>query len=324
MTTARDIVTRALKEAGICGTGQDPIAENINDGFTSLEDMIATWQRKRWLVPMLVDIAMPGNNLRSNRIGPGQYWNAPRPDKINSAYVVQLFTGQNQVSLPMKVVFSREDYNLIAIKGLNSLPEVVFYDNAFPYGNVFVWPVPNSTYEVHLTYKGQIGFAITVSEGEIEEGGFGYVDGNYIAIPLESLDSNGGQDVYANVVVAGGVVTTVALTDGGSNYVINDTITVDNVNLGGSGSGFIYRVTNTSQNVDSQFNMPPEYKEVIHYNLTCRIMEFYNRPPSVVKIKLAKIGLNTLRQANTQVPTLLMPAGVTNGRAFNIYNPDGY
>lgn len=37
------------------------------------------------------------------------------------------------------------------MKLLNSLPDSVYYDAAFPLGNVFFYPVPNSSYELHLT-----------------------------------------------------------------------------------------------------------------------------------------------------------------------------
>ena len=49
MTTARDFVTLAMKEAGVLGVGQTLLAEDINDGFTILNMMLEEWQQAKWL-----------------------------------------------------------------------------------------------------------------------------------------------------------------------------------------------------------------------------------------------------------------------------------
>ena len=90
MTTARDFITLALKEAGVIGVGQTPLAEDINDGFTLLNRMLSQWQKKRWLVPNLYEVINIGNSEKSNLIGPGKYYNTARPDKIQAAYFVQV------------------------------------------------------------------------------------------------------------------------------------------------------------------------------------------------------------------------------------------
>src|SRR5688572_2863519 len=93
MTTARDFVTEALRAAGVTGLGQTPLAEDINNGFRLLSKMLAQWQKRRWLVPNLIDISAAGNGSKSNLIGPGQYYNTKRPDKIQAAYFKQLTAG---------------------------------------------------------------------------------------------------------------------------------------------------------------------------------------------------------------------------------------
>src|SRR5665213_91297 len=99
--TARDVISLAYKEAGILAVGQTLLAEDVNDGLIYLRQMVAQWQRKRWLVPSLIDISTVGNGLISNPIGNGQFWNIPRPDKIQGGYVIQLNTGSTPVSLPL-------------------------------------------------------------------------------------------------------------------------------------------------------------------------------------------------------------------------------
>jgi len=227
MTTVRDLITMSAKEAGILGVGQTLLSENINDGNTLLTRMIAQWQKRRWLVPMLIDVSAPGNGLISNPIGVGQYYNTPRPDKIQSAYfTLNNNQGGLDVSYELKPVWSYEDYTRIALKTLNSFPSVFFYDGAFPIGNVYIYPIPSSAYTIHLIVKGSLG-------------------------DLSDLDQ---------------------------------TIT-----------------------------LPDEYQEAIHYNLALRMCSFYGIQPQAATGGFAKVALNTIKNANAQVPTLELPFAYRNG-----------
>lgn len=74
-------------------------------------------------------------------------------------------------------------------------------------------------------------------------GGSGYTGaGTYYNVPLTASNSTGAASAKATVVVAGGAVTSVTITDGGSGYVGSTggsvTLTSANTNLGGAGSGF--------------------------------------------------------------------------------------
>lgn len=323
MTTARDIITLALKEAGVLGVGQTPLAEDMNDSFKLLTNMINQWQRRRWLIPMLTKVSAIGNNQKSNPIGPGQYYNALRPDKIQAAYFVQRNTGQTPVSFPLISLWAYEDYARLALKDLNSWPQFFFYDNSYPYGNVYVWPVASQQYEIHLILKAQIGFTQISTEannGAITNPGANYTDGNYIAVPLTGGKGN---DATADITVAGNVITTIIINNPGYGYKIGDILSANSADIGGTGTGFQWTVYNTATNIDDQFDMPEEYEEAIHYNLAVRLMSMYDKPKKDVTIGLAKVSLNTIKVSNTQIPTIVMPPALQRPRGFNIYNPDG-
>lgn len=324
MATARDFITLALKEAGVTGIGQTPNAEDINDCFTLLHRMLAQWQKKRWIVPNLIDVYAAGNSQKSNLIGPGQYYNSARPDKIQAAYFKQLNSGNNNVSYPLIPIWSYEDYSRIALKDLNSWPTYYFYDAAFPYGNVFIWPIPTSAYEIHLIAKGPIGFTIELKTGQIVSGGSGYVNGVYPDVPL--INTSGfGSDGTVDITVAGGIVTQVAIKEVGDGYKISDLLSASNTNLGGTGTGFSWKVTDVTDSLDAEFNMPPEYEEAIHYNLCVRIVSMYQLPANPVAGKLAVLALNTIRNSNSQISQLQMPAALRNntgGGGFYIFNAD--
>lgn len=328
-TTARDLCIFALKEAGPLGVGQTPLAEDINDSFTLLSRMLAQWQRKRWLVPALMDISMFGNGEISNKIGPGQYYNAPRPDKIQSAYVVQVNTGGLKVSIPLRQIFSYEDYSRIAVKELASLPNYFFYDAAFPYGNVYAWPIANSMYEIHLIIKSLIGFNTGIQSIMFISTGANYQNGNYANIPLLNVPglrsrSGSGSGATATLAIFAGQIIGCTIDNPGNGYTINDVLTVDTSYIGNVGTGFTVKISEVTSSLDSEFTLPPEYEEAIHYNLAIRICSAWQLSPQQSTVTLAKVALNTIKTANLQVPTMGMPNTLSQPRAYNIYSDYGY
>jgi hypothetical protein len=177
MTTALQIVTSALKKSGVIGVGQTASAEDANDAFDDLNDMLAQWQRKRWLVYHLVDVGVTSTGVQSYTVGPGGDISvAARPDRIEAAFiryfggtsgigsfiigVTPIGGGPPQVAWdrPLQIIEAREDYNRIAIKSLASWPMAVFYDSAYPLGVVYPWPAPTAgSFELHLSLKEQLG-----------------------------------------------------------------------------------------------------------------------------------------------------------------------
>jgi hypothetical protein len=153
--TANDLIVLALKLCGVIGVGQTASTDDLNDGFTMLTQMMATWQRKRWLTYHLQDVAFTPTGAQSYTIGSGGTINVTRPDRIEAAFVRQLIPGgANQVDFPMRVIDDREDYALIAVKQISaSPPTTIFYDPDFPLGNVYVWPLAGNQYEIHLLVK---------------------------------------------------------------------------------------------------------------------------------------------------------------------------
>jgi hypothetical protein len=328
MPTARDFITLAMKEAGVLGVGQTLLAEDINDGLILLNRMLALWQKKRWLVPNLMEVVSNGNGNKSNLIGPGQYYNSARPDKIQAAYFKQLVGGisANQVSYPLQPIWSYEDYSRIALKDLATWPKYFFYDAKFPYGNVYIWPIPDSTYEIHLVVKGPIGFTIEIKDGVISNAGLGYTNGIYNNVPLVNL-TGFGAGASANITVAGGVVSQVVGVNPGDGYEINDQLTASNALIGGTGINFVFTVNDVTDSLDATFNMPEEYEEAIHYNLCVRLTSMYQYPANPVQGKLAILALNAIKSANVQIPTLQMPASLRNrgsGKNFYLFNADQY
>lgn len=84
-------------------------------------------------------------------------------------------------------------------------------------------------------------------------GGSLYVDGSYTDVPLTGGTGSG---ATANITVASGAVTVVTLVNTGSGYTVADTLSADNADLGGAGSGFTIDVaTLTTTFVSDPFQL---------------------------------------------------------------------
>lgn len=157
MTTPLDIIKQALKKSGVLGVGQSPLAEDTNDAYNDLQDMLGQWQRKRWLIWHLVDYSFVSTGAISYTVGPGGNFNInPRPDRIENAFFRQIINEviPNQIDYPLELIEAREDYNRISLKQLMTFPQYLFYDSAFPTGLAYAWPVlQTNLYELHLTVK---------------------------------------------------------------------------------------------------------------------------------------------------------------------------
>lgn len=193
MTTARDILTLALKDANVLGEGQTPSATMMNDAFLRLNWMIAEWNRKRWLVYHLVDSsAVSDGRITPYLVGAEQDFNiAVRPARIEAAFIRQIVNpGPGElVDYPLEILFSWEDYSRVAMKQLQpSFPNFIFYDTDWPIGKVYPYPFPQaSIYEIHCLFMMVLAQFATLDTA--------------IALPDEYF-----QAIYLNMAVRLGVV----------------------------------------------------------------------------------------------------------------------
>ena len=156
--TAADIIRLALLNSGAVSLPQTIYAEDMYAGFDLLNGMLGIWSRKRWLIWHLLDISVPSTGQRQYSIGVGGDFDFPRPDRLESAYFRQFVAGSgpnvNPVDFPLEILQSMEDYAEVALKYLQSWPQAVFYDAAFPLGQVLPVPIPNvPNSELHVIIK---------------------------------------------------------------------------------------------------------------------------------------------------------------------------
>lgn len=164
--TFGDIVLSALRNTGIIGVGQTASSEDMNQGCAALNDMIAQWQQRRYLVYRLVEQSVPCNGAQSYSIGPGGDISVvQRPAAINAAFARQTVNNMpNQIDYQLAILPSRETYSQIAMKSLQSFPQWCWYDADTPLGQLFVYPVITSQFTLHVIFREQLQTAMSLTD----------------------------------------------------------------------------------------------------------------------------------------------------------------
>lgn len=166
MTTAGDLINKAMRRAGVLGVGQTLQAQDTTDALADLNQMLAQWAQKRGVVYHLVDTGVVCTGLASYTVGPGQQFNITRPARIEAAYIRQLVPASpTPVDFPLYIIESYEEYSRLALKGLKASPsDSIFYDSGFPTGLLYPWPVPSNQFELHVLTKAVLPQFATVAD----------------------------------------------------------------------------------------------------------------------------------------------------------------
>lgn len=167
---------------------------------------------------------------------------ADRPSRVymkDNGQVVVLVDGVNGYVIDMLT----NEFATITDPNFLSSDYVELLDTFFvfnrPNTNQFYISLSNSSFGM-LTNT-------AIDTGTITAGGTLYTNGNYADVPLTGGSGTGAR---ANITIAGGAITVVAISDPGRNYIAGDTLSVNAANVGGTGSGFIWTITATASAFD--------------------------------------------------------------------------
>jgi hypothetical protein len=189
-----------------------------------------------------VNIPSLRKNVNGYLTAANQYLSLPPDWLANYSIAVIDSLGNYTYLLNKDVNFIREAYpnNNVASQ---SLPKyyALFGSQLGSINNlsVIVGPTPDQSYEVEMHY---FYYPPTIVQGQIATtgtivAGSGYVNGLYQNI---GLTGGTGANAVADILVVGGVVTSVTITNGGNFYVVGDVLSAV---LGTAGSGFSCTVT---------------------------------------------------------------------------------
>jgi hypothetical protein len=142
--TLRDLLRSSFRLIGSLHEGQGPSSDDITDSLVILNSMLTTWSVDRLNVfAIRSDTYSLTANQQTYQIGVGAPdFNAPRPVRIDRAAVIYQPSGQFQPELPLGRLSARE-WEDIRIKNITStIPTLLYADNAYPFCNLNLWPIP--------------------------------------------------------------------------------------------------------------------------------------------------------------------------------------
>jgi hypothetical protein len=167
-----DLIAYAQRASGLLGVGQVALPQDTADAQTALMLMLQQWRQKRWLVFRLDNVLFPLTSGKGDyTIGPAGSTPAPdvvvsgnfRPANVQSIFLRQdVGSGPNSfpVDFPMRILESRQQYDQISLKSLQSWPACIYYDPLIPNGTVKVWPIPmQPLFSLYIAFQQAIDLA---------------------------------------------------------------------------------------------------------------------------------------------------------------------
>lgn len=220
-----------------------------------------------------VQIPALRKNVTGTLTAGNQYLSAPN-DYLSTYSLAVIDADNNYVFLLNKDVnFLREAYpTVVNVGGTNQgTPQGVpkyyaLFGSQFSNGNELSFmmaPTPSASYTAELHY---FYYPVSIVQGVISTlgtptGGTLYTNGNYENV---ALTGGSGSGATANIDITGGSVTSVTLTNGGSFYLLGDTLSVSSADVGGTGSGFSITTT-TVNNANGTSWLGDNYDPVLFY-----------------------------------------------------------
>lgn len=279
--TVADLVNMALEQLGVGVGGQNSDTQGLTSGVMHMNLMLAQWQRRRWLVPNLVDSAFMSTGKSEYIIGPGGDLDIPvRPDKLEAAYA-RLALSQNFVPVSAGDFadsdFSDSDFTTAQ----NGLDPVLLSSQQFTTqfdGAQF------PTQDVWSGTPNPIDYALTeICSRE-----------DYSALGLKGLRSWPNYFFYSPGWPRASFMPWPIPQ--GSIWELH----------------VVYKQPLQSNlKATDNINLPPEYWDAIMWRLAARLAPSYGQQPNPLVVSEAKAALNTIRTSNTKIPTLGMPGILT-------------
>jgi hypothetical protein len=145
MTTANDLIARALRLLTVKAPGEAVPADQAADGLESLNDLLESWSNEPLLTFYEKDDVLPLTGATSYTIGPGGDLDTTRPLKIVHGFIRQ----GGDTDYPLSIVDGLH-WTRITFKDTSGRPEMIYYEPEFPLGVLNVYPVGDTSYELHF------------------------------------------------------------------------------------------------------------------------------------------------------------------------------
>ena len=130
------LITGALRLAGVIAQGETPSASQVNDASTTLNMMVKAWMADGmplWCIRTVTITPVAGQNTYT--------YNTPKLLKPIQAWNRQT---SSQVDIPMRMI-SRQEYNILGNKSTTGNPIQLFFNPNLSSTEIKLFPTPDST-----------------------------------------------------------------------------------------------------------------------------------------------------------------------------------
>lgn len=152
MSTAIEIIKRAMRIIGVLPEGETPSAQESADGLEALNALMGSIANGQLLIfAGTLDQVPLSANVGSYTVGPTGSVVTTRPvDVLESSYIT--YQG---VTYPL-VKWTLADYNQITVQNIGGIPTGFYVQTDMPDITVTLWPVPADTMTLNLWSNKQI------------------------------------------------------------------------------------------------------------------------------------------------------------------------
>ncbi len=149
MATVRDLIEDALRKIHVLGTGQNLTPEQAQQSLSTLNDLMGSWSVEGGLVfTETTETFTLSPNQQQYTIGVGASdFDTVNPFLIEIAYVT------NGTTDYVVELYDQKQWGAISTKNTSGIPQVLYYDNNTPIGNIYLYPLPSSVDTLTLSSR---------------------------------------------------------------------------------------------------------------------------------------------------------------------------
>lgn len=171
MAQAQDIINGALRHLGVLSQGETPSPDESNDSLTALNNLVNSWSIERLAIYAIARAAynlVGGTSPYTIGTAGGANFNAARPVSIRAANVISA-TGGFYFALEL---ITAEEFAAIPERTAQAkIPTKLYYDNDYPLGKLYLWPIPSDASQLELfTWEPITSFATLADTFDLPPG----------------------------------------------------------------------------------------------------------------------------------------------------------
>ena len=146
ISTARDIVTAALRDLGVLASGETATASDASDGLDALNALIDQWKAERLLIYTVTRTTWSITASDGEySVGTGGDISVARPVFVSAVRYIDTSTTPD-TEYDLGEPLTEDQWAAISLKAdTNVYPTCYYYNPTYPLGTLTLWPAPTCT-----------------------------------------------------------------------------------------------------------------------------------------------------------------------------------